>query len=321
MSNNRLIQFDILKGVGIVCVLLGHTEINDILAVQIYAFHMPLFFFCGGVFFRDRTLRETLRKSVNQLLIPYFFFLFVRYACLFVLYVMTGKSYDYVDNILLTTNPLDESGAMYKTIWFLLCLFSVRLLYAVIDKIVKLTGDNRKLLLESVLCVGGYVAAPYLELPFCLDSAIGMLLYYHMGRIFFSFDTYKKNIGWFYILLMMVVYVVAVYNLHPHVSIKNCIYPVYHVFWAILGIYTFYQISIKLIELKFVSHFLARCGNSSLTLMGLHRSLWLFICPICLALHMSDWFTIIIQMVIAIVVILPVDVFLKKYSPWLIGAR
>ena len=73
MSNNRLIQFDILKGIGIVCVLLGHTEVNNILAEQIYAFHMPLFFFCGGVFFRDRMLKETLRKCVNQLLIPYFF--------------------------------------------------------------------------------------------------------------------------------------------------------------------------------------------------------------------------------------------------------
>lgn len=321
MSNNRLIQFDILKGIGIICVLLGHTDVNDIVAVQIYAFHMPLFFFCSGVFFRNRSLGETFKKSVNQLLIPYFFFLFVRYACLFVIFVMTGKLYDYVDSILLTTNPLDESGAMYKTIWFLLCLFSVRVLYAVIDKIVQFLGDNRKLLIESVLCWGGYVSAPYLELPFCLDSAIGMLLYYHMGRMFFCFDTYKKSLEWFYILLMVVVYVGVVYNLHPHVSIKNCIYPLYHVFLAILGIYVFYQISIQLIEWKFVSQFLARCGSSSLTLMGLHRSLWLFICPICMALHISNWFTIIIQMVIAIVVILPVDVFLKKYSPRLIGIK
>lgn len=278
-------------------------------------------FFCGGVFFRDRMLKETLRKCVNQLLIPYFFFLFVRYACEFVLYVMAGKLYDYVDNILLSTNPLEEFGTMYKTIWFLLCLFSVRLLYAVIDKNSKNYRGNRKLLIEGVLCCIGYVAAPYLELPFCLDSAIGMLLYYHMGRMFFCFDTYKKKIGWFYILLMIVVYVSAVYHLHPHVSIKYCVYPVYHVFLAILGIYAFYQISIQLIELNFVSHFLARCGNSSMTLMGLHRSLWLFICPICLALHMSDWFTIVIQMVIAIVIILPVDVFLRKYSPRLIGAK
>ena len=41
----RLVQFDILKGIGILLVLLGHTDIVGIPKTFIYGFHMPLFFF------------------------------------------------------------------------------------------------------------------------------------------------------------------------------------------------------------------------------------------------------------------------------------
>ena len=40
----RLVQFDILKGIGILLVLLGHTDIVGIPKTFIYGFHMPLFF-------------------------------------------------------------------------------------------------------------------------------------------------------------------------------------------------------------------------------------------------------------------------------------
>ena len=62
MSNNRLIQFDILKGIGIICVLLGHTDVDDIVAVQIYAFHMPLFFFVAVCFLEIDHLGKHLRR-------------------------------------------------------------------------------------------------------------------------------------------------------------------------------------------------------------------------------------------------------------------
>lgn len=59
MSNCRIIEFDILKGLGILFVILGHSvpdfPINlreDSLSLTIEnlvcTFHMPLFFLCAG---------------------------------------------------------------------------------------------------------------------------------------------------------------------------------------------------------------------------------------------------------------------------------
>lgn len=71
----RLIQFDILKSIGILCVLLGHTVLTRLPRELIYGFHMSLFFFCSGVFFRNRCFTEVLSNSLRQLFVPFMFFL------------------------------------------------------------------------------------------------------------------------------------------------------------------------------------------------------------------------------------------------------
>lgn len=61
-----------LKGIGIILVVLGHTTRNTELSSWIYHFHMPLFFFLSGVFFSPTI--QGLVKRVRQILIPYLIF-------------------------------------------------------------------------------------------------------------------------------------------------------------------------------------------------------------------------------------------------------
>lgn len=65
VDSNRIVSFDILKGVGILLVILGHIEIPYMLKIVIYSFHMPLFFFVSGCFFRSISWREFILKK-NQ---------------------------------------------------------------------------------------------------------------------------------------------------------------------------------------------------------------------------------------------------------------
>ena len=51
VDSNRIVSFDILKGGGILLVILGHIQIPYMLKTVIYSFHMPLFFFCQAVSF------------------------------------------------------------------------------------------------------------------------------------------------------------------------------------------------------------------------------------------------------------------------------
>lgn len=77
VDSNRIVSFDILKGGGILLVILGHIQIPYMLKTVIYSFHMPLFFFVSGCFFRPISLREFFAKKTRQLLIPWAFFAFL----------------------------------------------------------------------------------------------------------------------------------------------------------------------------------------------------------------------------------------------------
>lgn len=73
MEKNRINYIDYAKGFAILCVLLGHMEVNPVLKHSIYSFHMPLFFIVSGYFLKKEKLNGyTLKKNFQALMIPYF---------------------------------------------------------------------------------------------------------------------------------------------------------------------------------------------------------------------------------------------------------
>ena len=74
---NRNQTIDVVKGIGIILVVFGHSWISlkgnrEIFRV-IFSFHMPLFFFLSGIFLKESTpLRVFLRSRTDTLLKPYF---------------------------------------------------------------------------------------------------------------------------------------------------------------------------------------------------------------------------------------------------------
>ena len=81
--NKRIGYIDIAKGLGILVIVLAHNDLagyHPTLHKFIYAFHIPLFFFLSGMFFRpERAFGETVRRRFNTLMKPYFFALFLIY--------------------------------------------------------------------------------------------------------------------------------------------------------------------------------------------------------------------------------------------------
>ena len=68
--------WDAVKGLGIFCVLLGHLVSYDTLCSSIiFNFHMPLFFFVAGFFFREQqTWSSLIERLFRNILIPWIFF-------------------------------------------------------------------------------------------------------------------------------------------------------------------------------------------------------------------------------------------------------
>ena len=49
-KSNRILWIDAAKGIGLLCVILGHLGV-PYLSTLVYTFHMPLFFFLSGIVF------------------------------------------------------------------------------------------------------------------------------------------------------------------------------------------------------------------------------------------------------------------------------
>lgn len=81
--------FDILKGIAILFVIIGHGGVGPLRAF-IFSFHMPLFFFVAGYFLKIRPLNKEIGLSLKRLIIPYIF----SAACMFVVVAIRN----YVDN-------------------------------------------------------------------------------------------------------------------------------------------------------------------------------------------------------------------------------
>jgi len=75
---SRDAYWDVVKGVGIMLVLMGHLlRYGSFPSRVIFNFHMPLFFFASGLFFRPEgiaSMRELIGKIVRNLGIPWVYF-------------------------------------------------------------------------------------------------------------------------------------------------------------------------------------------------------------------------------------------------------
>lgn len=81
---------DVVRGVGIVLVVIGHNAVFKqfpTLYEAVYAFHMPLFFFISGFFLKGGLSVQAVKNKFLHLIVPYFFVT----ALASVYYVSTGR--------------------------------------------------------------------------------------------------------------------------------------------------------------------------------------------------------------------------------------
>lgn len=63
----------VAKALGIILMVIGHARINRYSHDFIYLFHMPLFFFCSGYYFKkEDAFISVVKKRFKKLYIPYF---------------------------------------------------------------------------------------------------------------------------------------------------------------------------------------------------------------------------------------------------------
>ena len=75
---NRADWIDVLKGIGIILVVIGHVNTKGFLVQWLYTFHMPLFFALSGYilykFGKNIPFRKFLLKRTKSILWPFILF-------------------------------------------------------------------------------------------------------------------------------------------------------------------------------------------------------------------------------------------------------
>ena len=129
MNKNRNETIDIMKGIGIILVMLGHQNLP--INTLIYSFHMPLYFIISGFFYREKSILPSIKKDFRRLFVPYIF------ACTLItgnelLTSIVKRDNSYVYNSIIASiygSGLSYDGALFAqvpsigAIWFLLALF------------------------------------------------------------------------------------------------------------------------------------------------------------------------------------------------------
>jgi fucose 4-O-acetylase-like acetyltransferase len=153
----RVDYVDIAKGIGIVLVVMGHNDfalISPFAHKLIYSFHMPMFFFMSGMFFKpDLPFWTFLRNRFNRVLKPF--------VAILLLIYFASISFSKVSLVMATRRLIKGMYANghyldWVQLWFLPHLFAVCLFAYLFFQVVKRTQllKVRWILLAAIYIFG-----------------------------------------------------------------------------------------------------------------------------------------------------------------------
>lgn len=202
MKTKRIRWIDIAKGIGIICIVIGHILRGTGTMIQwIYSFNVPFFFILAGLTFnKEKSLLDVIKTKAYQLLIPYAFFSLISIS---VFAILGGRMSSVSTDGFVTDEVLPNLlGAIYANsrtglmkwntpLWFLPCLFVVEVFAALIEKNLNhiCRGGKKKTILRIVIAfssatIGFGLFGRFLldvVLPFHVEAAIILLLYFELG--------------------------------------------------------------------------------------------------------------------------------------------
>lgn len=144
-------KFLILSVFGIIFVVCGHVEgINNSIFLssvfQFYSFHMALFAFISGYFFKDGKAKDYIWKKTKKLIIPYIIWNII-YGIIVNIFrkvgiIEYGKSFN-LYNVFIAPFTTDSNQFNFNTpAWFLISIYFIQLIYFTINKLDRLLKQH-----------------------------------------------------------------------------------------------------------------------------------------------------------------------------------
>ncbi len=188
-EKKRVGYIDVARGIAIICIVLGHLDVNNINRV-VYTFHLPIFFLITGYFISDKdSIQEFIRKKVRTLIVPYLITCCVMILAAVLIAFSTGGFYGAgmavrewglatvcgSGNVYIKPIYIRTVGAL----WFLWATFWGSILLRIA---LKFKGEQRVLFLAATVLLG-YFSAKLFWLPLCIQRGCFALLFMYIGYL------------------------------------------------------------------------------------------------------------------------------------------
>lgn len=290
-NNSRNIYFDILKGVSIISIVLGHC--CNFLVKYVYLYHLAIFFFISGYFYNYNKYAETpfeyifsKIKSQWKKFVLYSTFIIILHNIFYELqlypeYVQGLYGKREIFTKIFDSFFLYDVDLFTGALWFVSMYIIANGLFASIMYISSLYNkfSNSIIIVLSILigCLGLYININEFQLAYHAQTSILLMPFISIGYFFRYYDiNFEKIIKFpFFILCIIFMYMfVNVFNLQIELSVNMVgdffmFYPI-----SITGIYVCLFISKYLNKIPVLKKIFAMIGFYSFEIMALHLMLF-----------------------------------------------
>ncbi|MDU7480408.1 MAG: acyltransferase family protein [Hafnia alvei] len=203
-EKERRDAIDYVKAIGIIAVVIGHYK-HDIFDVfKPYLYHMPLFFFVGGLLFNTK---KTYTDSIKNVISKYWLYIVINYIFIGTAAVIY-KSHTRIHSL---QQPFDEgilstiryaiegnmhTNGMFLVAWFLLSYSFIYLIFTVITKTLsKLDAGKLSVAIFFISIIAGMIgyfitSKTYISTKVFYFNNISQIL---VGGMFFGFGFCSKK--------------------------------------------------------------------------------------------------------------------------------
>lgn len=196
---------DVAKGIGILLVILGHSNFNQSAIVIISTFNMPLFFFLSGYLYNygkyKKNPNQFVSQKIKRLVIPYFitniiilctytilsFFEIYSFNRTFPLQHLIGIFYG---NGAPLNPPTIYTNVLSIPSWFLLSLFCAFLILYILAAVHEKYGLRISGFLGILFVLFGFKISKYLFFPWGFDIAFVSMIFMFSAYLI---NNYKKD--------------------------------------------------------------------------------------------------------------------------------
>lgn len=318
----RLPYVDIVKGFGIILVLLSHSVYPDLM-YWANGFFMPLFYVSSGYTDKTENVSAVLVwKKLKRLLIPYLFFniALLAYYSHWSLLDILGVLYSRIG--LYLKRP--EENIMFfssgnQPMWFLTSLFTSFLMYYVL---LMVKTERKRMALAVVFLIASFLAR-YLPilLPWSLDVAMVGALYIYVGRMMRKYDVLNHIKPLYALLLLFCTYMVVHYingmeNMSMRVYGRLLFFSVY---CGVAGSCCLFWFS-KAIQNTRVGGGISWIGQNSLVLFCVQIPFIEITEKTMLANGINElWIVAIVQTIVTLIAGSIISILIKKFFPQVLG--